>query len=97
MINEFQIAERLEIFTDLPDLVVKKRIRKIIREVGINPYVPERGTWMIPEEYIEVIKETLCPLKLKRENSKMVRNLQFTGCVAPSREKRFSEARSRLS
>lgn len=97
MLNEFQIADRLEIFQDLPATVIKKRIRKVIREVGITPYIPERGTWLIPSSYLETIEESLCPLKSKRENIRMAQNPRPTGCVGLSRVKRFSEARSRLS
>lgn len=91
MLNEIQVADRLGISQGIAPIAIKRRVRKIIEKVGIEPYIIDRA-WLIPEEMIEVIKIAICPLRSKNVNSRTAQLPKLSGCAVQSRAKRYSEA-----
>ena len=92
MLNEIEVAERLDIARHIDEpteLKVKRRVRSILRKVGIQPLVLDEGTWLIPEDYIELIKLELCPCTSK--NTRKDRRSTTSG--VQSRAERYLKAR----
>jgi hypothetical protein len=90
LLTELDVANKIYAFRDLTDTAKKRRVRGIIRKIGISPYVIDR-TWCIPELYLRLIEEEICPLKSQKEK---VRTIGMS--EARSRGKRSLSQREQL-
>ena len=98
MLNESEVAERLgPKFTVLTDGAKKRRIRKIITNAGIEPYIAHaRAEWLVDETYIPYIRETLCRLKSRNGYSRTKASQKPIGCEEQSKEERFLNLQKEL-